>query len=314
MTQKQILELAIKMGMANDLRGEEAVKKYLARQKKKFDELPAKAQADFDKEKLVNPYMDSGIWNDNGQPIKKMLAGIDAGTDEILLAKELGIGAVICHHPIGKGLAMLHEVMHLQADVLALYGVPINVAESLLKVRTSEVARGVHAINHYRAIDAAKLLEINLMNTLTTADNLAASFWKKDVESKKPEYVDEVFEIWRNIGEYKISASQGVPIKIFSGAKENKAGKVAFTELTGGTEGAKDIYKEMANAGVGTIIAMHLSEEHRKNAEAAHINVVVAPHIASDSLGMNLFLDELEKKGIEIVPCSGLIRVKRFKK
>jgi len=27
---------------------------------------------------------------------------------------------------------------------------------------------------------------------------------------------------------------------------------------------------------------------------------------------MNLFLDELEKRGIEVIPCSGLIRVKRF--
>jgi hypothetical protein len=27
---------------------------------------------------------------------------------------------------------------------------------------------------------------------------------------------------------------------------------------------------------------------------------------------MNLFLDELEKKGIEIVPVSGLIRIKRL--
>jgi hypothetical protein len=34
--------------------------------------------------------------------------------------------------------------------------------------------------------------------------------------------------------------------------------------------------------------------------------------MASDSLGVNLFLDELEKKGIEIVPISGLTRVKRF--
>jgi len=33
--------------------------------------------------------------------------------------------------------------------------------------------------------------------------------------------------------------------------------------------------------------------------------------MSSDSLGMNLFLDKLEKKGIEIIPCSGLIRVKR---
>jgi hypothetical protein len=57
---------------------------------------------------------------------------------------------------------------------------------------------------------------------------------------------------------------------------------------------------------------MHISEKHRKKAQKAHINVVIAGHMASDSLGMNLFLDELEKKGIEIIPCSGLIRVKRF--
>jgi len=35
--------------------------------------------------------------------------------------------------------------------------------------------------------------------------------------------------------------------------------------------------------------------------------------MSSDSLGMNLFLDELEKRGIEIVPCSGLIRISRIK-
>ena len=67
----------------------------------------------------------------------------------------------------------------------------------------------------------------------------------------------------------------------------------------------------MAHAGIGTTIGMHVSEEHRKEAEAAHINVVIAGHMSSDSIGVNLFLDELEKKGIEIVPCSGLIRVKR---
>ena len=70
----------------------------------------------------------------------------------------------------------------------------------------------------------------------------------------------------------------------------------------------------MSQAGIGTVIAMHIGEDHRKEAEKAHINVVIAGHISSDSIGMNLFLDELEKKGIEIVPCSGLIRVSRIKK
>jgi len=59
---------------------------------------------------------------------------------------------------------------------------------------------------------------------------------------------------------------------------------------------------------------MHMSEKHRKAADKAHINLVIAGHICSDSLGLNLFLDELAKKGIKIIPCSGLIRVERFEK
>jgi len=43
------------------------------------------------------------------------------------------------------------------------------------------------------------------------------------------------------------------------------------------------------------------------------LNVVIPGHISSDSLGVNLFLDELEKRGIKIIPCSGLIRVSRNK-
>ena len=38
---------------------------------------------------------------------------------------------------------------------------------------------------------------------------------------------------------------------------------------------------------------------------------MIAGHIASDSLGMNLFLDKVAAAGIEIIPCSGLIRVER---
>ena len=67
----------------------------------------------------------------------------------------------------------------------------------------------------------------------------------------------------------------------------------------------------MAQVGIGTIVGMHMSEEHKKEAENALVNVVIAGHMSSDSLGVNLFLDELEKRGVEIIPCSGLIRVSR---
>jgi putative NIF3 family GTP cyclohydrolase 1 type 2 len=56
---------------------------------------------------------------------------------------------------------------------------------------------------------------------------------------------------------------------------------------------------------------MHIREDHITEAKKHHINVIVAGHMASDSIGMNHVLDGLEKKGIEIVPFAGLIRVSR---
>ena len=78
-----------------------------------------------------------------------------------------------------------------------------------------------------------------------------------------------------------------------------------------GTEGTPLLYEKIAQAGVGTVIGMHISEEHKKQAQSANINIVIAGHMSSDSLGMNLLLDELQKQGIEIVACSGFTRVSR---
>ncbi len=56
---------------------------------------------------------------------------------------------------------------------------------------------------------------------------------------------------------------------------------------------------------------MHMGEEHRKKAKEEHMNVVIAGHVSSDSLGMNLIIDEFERRGVEVVACSGFTRVSR---
>jgi len=115
------------------------------------------------------------------------------------------------------------------------------------------------------------------------------------------------------IPEYKEAKKLGTGPKIFVGSPENRCGKIGLIEITGGTEFSPKLYEKIAVAGVGTVVGVHMREENRKEAEAANINVAIAGHISSDSLGMNLFLDELEKQGIEIIPCSGLIRISRNK-
>jgi len=310
---QDIYNLSIKMGIEVDFRGRDGVQKLLDSKKKKFNNLSEKDKLEFDKDALENPYLDSGVYNVfDDKEIKKVLVGIDIGPEEILIAKELGdIDLVIAHHPIGKGLAQLADVMELQADVCNYYGVPINVAEGLMRERISEVARGVNSSNHQRTVDAARLMKVNLMNSHTPCDNLAAKFLKDLVESKKPETIGELIEILKEIPEYKEAMKIGVGPKIFVGSAENRCGKIALSEITGGTEGSPKLYEKMAQAGVGTVVGMHISEEHKKEAEAAHVNIVIAGHISSDSLGVNLLMDELEKQGIEIVPCSGFTRVSR---
>ncbi|MFA6096605.1 MAG: Nif3-like dinuclear metal center hexameric protein [Candidatus Paceibacterota bacterium] len=311
----KIYDIAIKKGIENDFRSKADINELFRREKERYRKLEGEDKNSYDKDRLINPFSDTRVLNiSENKNIKKILSGIDIGSGEILYAQmHNDIDLVISHHPLGKALSNLSDVMHLQADVLNMYGVPINIAESLLKERISEVSRGVNPINHNKEVDLARLFKINLMCVHTPADNFAAKFLDESIKKAKIAYVGDLLKLLRTIPEYKESIKIGAGPKLFAGFEDSRVGKIALTEITGGTEGSAGMYEKMAQAGIGTIVAMHLSEERKKEAEKAHINVVVAGHISSDSLGMNLFLDELEKKGIEIVPCSGLTRIKRFK-
>lgn len=308
---QQIYHLAIEMGIKSDFRSKEEINEYLNFKKGEFDKLPTDEKKYFDQERLTNPYSDTRIHLNDGSDIKKVLSTVDVSVGTLMMAKELGVDLVINHHPIGLALAGLDDVMNLQIDALEKFGVPVTIAERLTHKRISEVARGVNPANHYVTVDAAKLLKINLINIHGPADNLVANFVSKAIDRAKPKYVSDVLKVINSIPEYQEAKRQGAGPMLFSGTEKNRCGKVVVSEMAGGTEGSKDMYQAMANAGIGTVVGMHLSEEGRKEAEKAHINVVIAGHISSDSLGMNLFLDELEKKGIKIIPAGGLIRIKR---
>jgi len=313
---KEIYSLAINKGIEADFRGKEGMERLLKRRKEKFEKLSEKEKEEFDNEALENPFLDSRILNINqDKEIKKVLVGIDVEPAEILLAKEIGgIDLIISHHPLGKGLANLADVMELQCDVLNQYGVPINIAEGLMKERIEEVARGVNRVNHQRTVDTTKILGFNLVCLHTATDNLAAKFLKDKIEKEKFERVEDLMNFLKEIPEYKEALKFGAGPKIFAGDLERRCGKISVAEITGGTEPSPKIYEKIAQAGIGTIVGMHMGEESRKEAEASNLNIVIAGHMSSDSLGVNLFLDELEKRGIEVIPCSGLIRISRLDK
>ena len=316
---KQIFDLGIKLGMQADPRGPKGVKKYLDRAKREYEEMKPDDKKYFDQEKLINPYDDCRIHaGDLKAPVKRVLAGIDVGPGEILLATQLNergkkIDAVIGHHPIGGSLATLHGVMDMIVEVYENLGVPVHIAERVMEERIKEVGRGVHPINHYQIIDTARIMGVNLMNMHTPTDNLVTKFLEDFLRKKKPETVGDVVKALMEIPEYQEARTRGAGPSLFAGSPKNKVGKY-IVEMPGGTNPSSKVYSELSRAGVSTIVGMHMRDDAREKATEHHMNVIIAGHMSSDSLGMNLFLDELEKKGVEVIPCSGLTRVNRTKK
>lgn len=315
---KEVYELAVKKGMETDPRGKKSVEKLLKNQAAAFKDLKADEKKEFDEDKLKNPYSDTRIlYGDGAREVNTVLCGIDIDAGEVLLAdrlKEKGqqIDLIIAHHPEGKALAALHDVMHMQSEIMEIMGVPINVAEGLMASRISEVKRGLMPLNHNKAVDIARILDVPFICVHTPADNLVTTFLQKLIDKKDPETVGDVIKILKGIPEYAEAVRVNAGPTAVTGSDDRKAGKV-YVDMTGGTGGSEDAFAKLATAGVGTLICMHIGEKHRKEAEKNHINVIIAGHIASDSLGMNLFLDELVKQGIKVIPCSGLTRFERNK-
>ena len=314
---KEIHQLAVKKGMEKDPRGKEEVQKVLEKNKKQYEEMDEKKKNEFDLESLTNPYNDTRIlWGEPEAEVQKVLAGIDMGSEELLLLDRLrekgkNFDLAIAHHPQGRALARLHEVMTLQEDVLHKLGVPINIAEGIMEPRISEVERNLLPLNHYRSVDMARLLNIPYMCVHTPSDNMVANYLTDYFEKKEPETVGEVIDALKEIPEYKRAVDLNTGPKCIIGSNEKRAGKI-FVDMTGGTGGSENAYEKLADAGIGTIVGMHMGEKHRKNAKNHHINVIIAGHMASDSLGLNLFLDMLEEKNVEVDYCAGLIRHSRI--
>lgn len=312
---QDIYQLAVTLGKQHDPRGDE-INLLLDREKEQYQQMKDGDKEQFDVETLHNPYSDTRVLTGSlEKEISTILCGIDMETPEILLADRLiqkgqPIDLVLAHHPEGVAQAALYQVMHVQADMLAQAGVPINIAEGIMEARIGEVRRLLMPVNHQRAVDAARLLGMAFMCVHSPADNLANQYLTQLFSSRSYRTVQDVMDLLLEIPEYQMARSLKAGPQVLVGDKKRRAGRI-FVKMTGGTGGSEKSYDKLAAAGIGTVIAMHMTDKHRQAAKDSHLNVIIAGHMASDSLGMNLLLDALVKQGMNILPCAGLLRVAR---
>ena len=244
-----------------------------------------------------------------GSNIKRVLMGVDMDTSELLLAKELGFDCVVTHHPRNINVDML-KVMDRHILKLEELGIPRNRSQKLLAERREELGYARHVSNSRRTESAAKLLNMPFMSIHTPADIIGEEYVQKFLDDKfagKPETkVQDVVDALEEIGEYKNSLRKPA---IRVGAKDSYAGKI-YVLMSGLTGPGPDILKAYFDAGVGTLVMMHIPQKDVKPLKEQKIgNVLIAGHMSSDSLGLNRIAKKWNESGVEVTMMSGIIEV-----
>lgn len=241
-----------------------------------------------------------------GENIKKIAFGVDIDVAELMLARELGFDCVITHHPQGANKVDLYKVMDNQVDRMVEAGVPINKAEKALAKRKGQIDRALHVTNFDRVKKAAELMGMPFIGIHSPADLLVQGYLQKYLEENLNERskVSEIKDLLLELPEYKNAYTAP---KVRVGSEDSYVGK-PFVTMAGGTSGGKDVFKAYFEAGIGTLVVMHVPEDVIDAVKEQNVgNVVVAGHMASDSVGINMVIKALEEKGLEITRMAGVI-------
>ena len=145
----------------------------------------------------------------------------------------------------------------------------------------------------------------------TAADNCVARFLQTIFDKESPKKLKNVLNILKRMPEYKDAMKNSAGPFILIGKDDDPVGKI-FVDMTGGSSGPDKMFSRLSQSGVDTVVGMHCKESARKIASSEFMKYVVAGHMASDNLGLNLLFDEIEKKErLNFIECSGFKRFRR---
>jgi putative NIF3 family GTP cyclohydrolase 1 type 2 len=240
-----------------------------------------------------------------GRKLRKILVSIDVGVGELLLARNLGCDAVIAHHPAG-GKAKLegYKVFLRHIDQLKEAGVPDDIAREAVKPKLRVLELQHHPDNYDQVPNAAKKLRMPLLSIHSPCDEIGRQMIQQAL--KGVDTNSTVKEVVSRIARFPEFRKAATKIEVRLGSSKNKTGKIAISHAAY-TNGGYEIARTYFQHGIGTLSYIHVSEtDLTKLASEPSGNLIVLGHIASDWLGINKLLQELEKRGVEPIATTEL--------
>lgn len=233
-----------------------------------------------------------------GRRIRRVLVAIDVGVGELMLAKHLECDGVISHHPAG-GTARLegYKVFERHVQQMEEVGVPTEAAKQAIRNKFRQLEIQHHPDNYDQTPSAAKKLKMPLVSIHSPCDEIGRRIILKQIKTLDGgATVGDLVRRINQLPEYRKAKSK---IEVRLGSAKNKAGKIAISHAAY-TNGGYDVAKAYFQNGVDTVSYIHISDTDLAKLSADGTgNLIELGHIASDWLGLNPLLKELEKHGVE---------------
>nr|WP_290669073.1 hypothetical protein [Ardenticatena sp.] len=245
-----------------------------------------------------------------GERIQRLLVGLDIDTGDLLLAKQLGYDCVLAHHFRGTEAELTGwQVYQRHIDLMVAAGVPRLAAEEAVYERLDLMRVAAHAANYDRVSGAARLLGMPFLNIHSPLDELGRAAMQRAVDellrdNPQATVAEVAAHLSATFEEFQVARTR---VAIRLGDPDAPAGRVvvAHGALTNGGAAVARAYFEH---GIDTVIYIHIApQELVKLQNEARGNLIVTGHIASDAIGINIYLDELERRGLHITTLNGIV-------
>ncbi len=243
-----------------------------------------------------------------GDGIRRLLVGIDLRAPELAMAKTLGFDAVLTHHPVGVATLNFHKVLERHVDQMIAAGVP----EATARAAVDEMAAARRVLDSMTNYDhdpsIARLLGMPYLNVHTPLDEigrrrLAAAADSLAADATVAELMHRFLETFE---EFRAAPTR---VEVLVGKATQRLGRVVVSHGAG-TNGGYSVAKAYFEHGVDTLVYIHCRPDDARRLETEFGKtkaLVVTGHIASDSVGINPYVDCLRSEGTDVTTVSGVL-------
>lgn len=242
-----------------------------------------------------------------GDDLETALVGIDLESPEVQLANRDGFDLALAHHPPGgRSRLEFSQVLDRQVELMTDHSVPHSTAVDAVADLRRQSEHRAHASNYRHDPSIAEYLDQPYMNIHLAPDELGRRAFvdaidrlpsEATVDDLRAALTDEFIEL-------RVADTD---IETRVGDDENEIGTVAVHHAAG-TNGGASVAEAYFEHGIDTVVYIHVGASDTETlceTYGEEKNLVITGHIASDAIGMNILIDDLESHGLACTCLSG---------